>query len=173
MALKVETGVGVPDANSYVTVDEIKAYATARGESLPAADPDIEKFAVEAFDYVESYRTRFQGKKTNADPDVQNAQFPRTGVVIDSWVVPEDRIPQTLKLAQCQATCDAYSSGPLMPAQVQGVKKEKIDVLEVEYAEATAAGGMSVQPSFPKVEAFLAPLLNQGGTAGRVKVTRG
>lgn len=171
MALTVETGAGVPNANSYVSVDEIKAYAAARGLTLPT-DPDVEKLAVEAFDFVESYRLRFQGKKTNPDPSVQTAQFPRTGVVIDSWEVPTDHIPKQLKDAQCQASCDAYDVGDLMPAQVQGVKKEKVDVLEVEYAESTSADGMTLAPSFPKVEALLAPLFTTG-SAMRVKVTRG
>lgn len=172
MALTIEDGSGVPGANSYVSVAEIKSFNEARGISLPADDADIEKLAVEAFDYVESYRSQLQGKKTNPDPDEQSAQWPRSGVVIDGWTVPTIRIPTELKNAQCRAASYAYSDGPLMPSQTgAGVVKEKIDVLEVQYAEPQATGGLPVTPSFPEVDNYMAPLLETGG-GYRVKVIR-
>ncbi len=169
MALTIEDGTGVPGANSYNSLTEIRSFASARGLDLPAADADLEVLVIQAFDYIESFRTRFQGMKTTVS---LRHQWPRSGVVVDGYYVPSNAIPAELKDAHAQATVEAYSTD-LMSNPGAAVKREKIDVLEVEYAEATAAGGMSVQPSFPKVEAFLAPLLNRGGTAGRVKVTRG
>lgn len=166
MALTVEDGSGVTGANSYVTVDEIKAYALARGLDLPDTDPAIEVFAVQAFDYVESYRTRYQGMKSNV---ALPQQFPRTGVVVDGYYVTSIEIPIQLKNAQCQATSEAFGTD-LMPNSSAGIKKEKVDVLEVEYQD--APGGVSASPSFPKVDSLLAPLLKTGG-GWRPSVVRG
>lgn len=166
MALTVEDGSGVTGANSYVTVEEIKAFCEARGLSLPTPDTAIEVFAVQAFDYVESYRTRYQGMKTLPS---QRTQFPRSGVVIDGYYLPTNEIPWQLKDAQCQATFEA-SETDLMPNSSAGIKKEKVDVLEVEYQD--APGGVAASPSFPKVDSLLQPLLNVGG-GWRPSVVRG
>lgn len=166
MALTVEDGSGVTWANSYVTVDEIKAFCEARGLSLPTPDTAIEVFAVQAFDYVESYRTRYQGMKTLPS---QRTQFPRSGVVIDGYYLPTNEIPAELKDAQCQATFEA-SETDLMPNSSAGIKKEKVDVLEVEYQD--SPGGVAASPSFPKVDVLLAPLMNVGG-GWRPSVVRG
>lgn len=171
MALTIEDGSGVPNANSYVSVAEVKDYADQRGISLPP-DNDLEKLIVEAFDYVESFRSQFRGKKTNYDPSIQTSQFPRTGVVVDGWEYPENSIPGNLKLAQCQATCDSYSSGPLMPSNMgASILREKIDVLEVQYAQPQDGAGMVPSPSWPKVDSLLSPLFSSGGW--NVEVKRG
>jgi hypothetical protein len=166
MALTVEDGSGVTGANSYVTVDYIKAFCLARGLVLPTPDSAIEVFAVQAFDYVESYRTRYQGSKTDS---AQRTQFPRTGVVIDGYYLPSGEIPAELKDAQCQATFEA-SETDLMPNSTSGIKKEKVDVLEVEYQD--APGGVAASPSFPKVDNLLSSLFNSGG-GWRPSVVRG
>lgn len=171
MALTIEDGSGVPNANSYVSVAEIKAFNEARGITLPSSDDDIEKLAVEAYDYVESFRSQYQGQKTNLDPDVQNSQWPRTGVVIDGWDCPPDRIPSNLKNAQCRAASYSYSDGPLMPSSSAAVVREKIDVLEVQYAEPQTSDGQTITPSFPEVDNYLEPLFSSGG-GYRVKVIR-
>ena len=170
MALIIEDGSGVPGANSYVTVEEIKTYNNARGTSLPSTDEDIEKLAVQAFDYVESFRSQYQGTKTN--PQYPQC-WPRTGVVIDGYYeVPSNAIPQELRDASCQATGDAAEQD-LMPTQGPAVVKEKVDVLEVQYAEPTQTGGMNPEPAFPKVDSKLEPLFNTGGSGYRVQVIRG
>ena len=157
MALIVEDGTIVANANSYNTVAEIRAYAVARGSTLPVADEDVEVLAIQATDYLESFYKKYQGYRT--DPANQVLQFPRTGVVLyDDYEVGSNEIPTLLKNAHAQATIEAYESD-LMPNHTQGVKKEKVDVLEVEYLD-----GSSDSVGLPKVDALIEPLFNPSAT---------
>lgn len=167
MALIVEDGSIVLGANSYVSVAEIRAYCEGRGITLPADEADVETMAILAFDYLESFRSRYQGQPTTVN---QRTAWPRTGVVIESYSLPSNEIPWQLKQAQCQATGEALETD-LMPNAALAVKKEKVDVIEVEYQQSVADG---VPPNFPKIEAWLLALIGTGGGGGyRVRVVRG
>lgn len=151
MTLTVEDGSGVAGANSYNTVQQIKDYASARGESLPSTDAEIEALAIQATDYMEQFRFDYQGDIV--DP-LQALSFPRNGVEIDGYEYPSTLLPSQLAKAHAQATIEAYTS-ELIPNPSQSVKKEKVDVLEVEYQDSsTSAVG------FPKVEMLLRPLFS-------------
>lgn len=163
MALIVEDGSIVIGANSYVSIAEIRAYCEGRGIELPADNAEVEVMAVQAFDYVESFRSRYKGQTTT---DNQRTAWPRTGVVIDCYSLPSNEIPWQLKEAQCQATGEAMEVD-LMPNSSAAVKREKVDVLEVEYQDSVADG---VPPNFPKVDAKLSMLLASSGY--RVRVVR-
>lgn len=167
MALIIEDGTGVTGANSYASVAEIKAYCQQRGIDLPPTDPEIEVMAVQAFDYVESFEARYKGRRTYPN---QRTAWPRTGVKFGCDDFPDNQIPWQLKEAQCQATAESVDAD-LMPNITAAVKREKVDVLEVEYASATTTDGMTPTPSFPKVDAKLAMLFASSGY--RVRVVRG
>lgn len=153
MALTIEDGTGVAGADSYSTVTEIRAYATARGLALPVDDAAVEPLAVLATDWLETYRARYQGSQTSTQ---QPLQWPRSGVVIDGRAVADDEIPELLKRAQAQAAIDAQAA-PLTARAAAGIRREKVDVIEVEYfqgSDSTArTGGSAI------AEAMLAPLL--------------
>lgn len=164
MALVIEDGSGVAGANSYATVAEARAYAEARGLSLPAApagDAAVEKALVLACDKLETYR--FKGDKT----DEANAlAWPRANVYIGAAVaaLAEDAIPDKLKQAQCQFAVESAAGTDLQPTGTgREVIRTKVDVLEKEYAP---TGSGTVTPQFNKAEALLAPLLASGGAFG-------
>jgi hypothetical protein len=173
MALEVEDGTGKADANSYVSVAEYRAYAQARGVSLPVADAQVEVQLIQAMDYVESFRAKYQGRKTwprpgmdVSHPDAQALQWPRTGVTIDcGYNLPDNVIPQELKQVQMQAALEVNTGLSLMPSSDgRVVKKEKVDVIETEYMTADETGNDRVGvPSFPLLEALLEPLFNACG----------
>lgn len=163
MALVVEDGSGLPNANSYNSVIEIRSYADARGYDLPTEDADVDLLAVQATDYVDSFRTDFQGKKTN--PSVQALQWPRTGVEIDDEPVDPDSLPRELKNAHAQASIEAYTTD-LMANGSAFVKKEKVDVIEVEYSEPVDGSSSS----FTKIDSLLGPLLKTGGSFSLVSL---
>lgn len=154
MALIIEDGSGVPGANSYASLTEIKEYATARGLELPAQDDDIELLTIQAVDFVDSHEYQFQGDRTHLE---QELAFPRTGVVLFGNEIDPESIPNQLKKAQCQATVDAYTED-LMPNLTRQAKREKVDVIEVEYAESSVA-----TPSFTKLTSLIRPLLKSSG----------
>lgn len=161
VALIIEDGTGVANADSYITLVEARAYAAKRGLSLPASpagDAELEQLLIKAMDYIEAKRDEFQGTKTESD---QSLQWPRSGVTIDGFEIDDDFIPKALKDAQAQLAVDGQTTD-LMPAGTgREVIKEKVDVIEVQYAE---QGSGSVQPVFTKAEALLAPLLERGVT---------
>lgn len=162
MALVIENGSGVADANSYATVAEARAYAAARGLTLPATDGPVETALVLACDKLESYR--YKGAKTDpANP----LEWPRTAVYLPgaASALADDSIPVKLKQAQCQLAFDSTQTELQPTGTGREVTKEKVDVIEIEYAPSSTGSG-SVIPEFNKAEALLAPLLASGGAFG-------
>lgn len=156
MALTVEDGTVVTNANSYNTLVEIKAYAASRGFALPSTDSAIEIESNKAMDYLESKRDMYEGEKVSS---LQELQFPRTDLVIDGIDFPADEIPGILKKAQCQLICLSSSGVDLMPTITGGfIKKEKIGPIETEYSE-----NFSLSPDMPTVDALLQPLYKSAG----------
>jgi hypothetical protein len=154
----VEDGTNIPNSNSYVTVIELDNFAALRGYTLPASTPDKEVLLIKGADYTESFRSNYQGKKTFSN---QSLQFPRTGVYVDCYPVGGETIPQDLKNAQLQAAIEvSISGGDIQPNTSKNIKKEKVDVIEVEYQD---GNGSLYAPTFPKVDTYLEPLFKQGG----------
>lgn len=164
MALELEDGTGKANAQSYVDVAAARTYAAARGVTLSTDDSAVEVYLINAMDYLEAQRARYQGAKLLA---TQALQFPRTDVYLDNNIDPEDPavIPAVLKAAQCQLVIEQANGADLMPTS-DGlvVKSKKVDVLETVYAVGDNAGAAA--PSFPKVDALLAPLLIAAGAFG-------
>lgn len=156
MALTIEDGSGVAGANSYIDVVAARAYAAARGLTLPAADGDVEALLIKAMDFIEAYRGDFQGLKTAA---ANPLQWPRTGVTLDGYPLAEDTIPQVLKDAQAQLTVDAQNADLMPTGAGREVVMERVDVVQVQYAE---SGNTNPQPIFTKAEALLKPLFKSG-----------
>jgi hypothetical protein len=173
MALEVEDGTGKANSNTYVGIAEARAYALERGVVLPADDGAVEAMLHKATAYLEGQRARYQGSKTwpapVADPvHVRQAmQWPRTGVVIDcDYELPDDTIPQELKDAQMQLCIEQQNGFSLQPASDGTVvKKKTVDVIEKEFFSATELGMSGTPlPTFPAVDALLAPLFQACGS---------
>lgn len=158
MSLIVEDGTGVSGANSYVTAADAIAYATGRGIPFPTDDTTVETLLINAMDYLETYRDRFTGKPVSS---TQSLQYPRECSTVDGVAFPDNAIPNNLKLAECQLATDCYTTGDLMPStDGYAVSSEKVDVLQITYAAQGRTGPIDVAaPTFPKAQAFLAPLL--------------
>lgn len=153
--LVVENGSMVVNANSFVSIEDVRNYALFRTSALPNLDGEIDKACILAMDYLETFRDKFKGSKV--DPASQSLQFPRNGVFVDNYELPSTIIPQVLKLAQCQLAIEVLSGQDLMPSgDGRQVIREKVDVLETEYSP---NGGSNPQPAFHKALRFLEPLL--------------
>lgn len=167
MALIIETGALIANANSYVTVVEARAYALARGVTLSATDSDVERYLVLAMDYLESLRAKFQGTKVSS---TQSLQWPRTDVLIDCIEFPETSIPVELKNAQMQLAMQVSNGVDLMPTR-QGafVKLEKVGPIETQYSEKIGTG---LTPDMTAVDMLIAPLLSSCGQSFALKSVR-
>lgn len=165
MALVIEDGSVVAGANSYIEVQDAKDYAAARGVDLGSDDAVTEQRLLGAMDYLES----LSYKGTRTDPDNQVLAWPRTGVVSDGRTYGPNVIPTQLKSAQAQLVIELFNGVVLFGSSSAGggekfVKKEKVDVVEVEYATPKETGeavlGMA---SIPAVDALLRGLLKGMG----------
>lgn len=192
MALVKEDGTGVADANTYALVAEVRAYAQARGVTLPVDDSSVESLIIPSMDYLEGFRSRYQATKTYtgvagfhandefeiappADVDTHPAQllqWPRYGVTIDGVPISGNTMPKELIAALCQCVMEIQAGNDLNPTTSgQVVKREKVDVLETEYMTSQDLGfEADFKPEFPKVNALLAALLAAGSVLNTVRV---
>lgn len=128
MALIVENGTIVPNADSYVSVADYEAWADARGFEYD--DTVIEGQILRAMDYIETLR--FIGQKSTK---AQSLQFPRVGVVVDGFELDFNEIPEQLKKAVFESV-KAESEGVSQLANVERrTVREKVGEIEVEYAQ--------------------------------------
>lgn len=137
MALVVENGSGVTDANSYVDVAYLDAYHTARGNAgwLASGVTEAQKVeaALRAMLYVETFR--FRGQKAAV---LQNCAFPRVGAVTrDGLEWPQNAVPEAVRQAQAEgALRELVSPGTLLPDWEPGKgpkRREKLGELEDEW----------------------------------------
>ena len=149
--LIVEDGSVVAGANTFISDVDFTDYCTARGLSFPATAELREPLIINGADYVDSFRNRYQGTKASSE---QELQFPRDNVVIDGFALANNAIPILLKNAQAQAAFDGQAQD-LQAIQGQNIKKEKVDVIEVEYQD---GDGSRQKTTFTKVNSFLMPL---------------
>lgn len=161
MALVVEDGTGKTDAETYATAEELRAFASKRQKTVPAAgaegDATLEAKLVLGMDYLEGLRDRYQGVKATA---AQALQWPRTGVTLDGYCLPADAIPKPLKEAQMELALAAYAGTNLAPVgDGREVIRKKIDVLETEYAPGS---GSAPAPVVTAADRLLEPLLDSG-----------
>lgn len=165
----VENGTGKADANSFTSVAFADLYFSARNRAewaLLSADAK-EAALILATDYIEAtYSQGWKGQKATA---AQALSWPRAYVVIDGFDVSATHIPPVLMNAVCELALRA-SAGPLIEDQGQRVVKEKIDVIETQYADAS-----DPQKRYPLVTRMLAPLTQSvmdGGGFQTVRVVR-
>jgi hypothetical protein len=163
MAFVPETGDIVPNANSYVTVAEADSFHADRGNTAWAAtDTSMKQAAlIKATDYIEQ---KYDGK-WKGEPVVphQSLSWPRENVP----TVSSDEIPAKLKQAVCILALEAITED-LNPTLARGglVKREKVDVIEVEYMD-----GASGQTTRPAIDGLLRGLLSLSSGINR-KVVR-
>lgn len=132
----------VVGTDTYITESELTAYATARGITILASDKDI--IRLKAMDYIEVQS--YWGSKTDEDQDLE---FPRNG---------DTEVPEKIKTAQIIAALLVDSGEDLFPTSEQAVKREKIDLIEIEYQDYTNS-----LKSYPQLNKLLAPFLSSSG----------
>jgi len=158
MALEVEDGTGKATAESFISVTDASTYHTARGNAAWAAlasDTVREQCLRKATDYMEQvYRSRWQGCRVG---ETQALSWPRYSVVVEGYLVDDASVPEIVKRA-CAELALRASAADLNPDLTQGVAREKVGQIEVEYDKAS--------PQFTRyraIDALLSPYLKAGG----------
>lgn len=165
MALIIETGAGVPNANSYgdtdgpTTIAAARSYAADRGVTLSATDSVVTAYLINGTDYLESFALRYVGLPADF---TQSLSWPRQCVQFDpDTPFPDDEIPPILIQALYQ-TCIEQSNGIVLQPSTNYaasggfVTMKKVDVIEKRFSEHI---GTTALPVLPKVSSLLAGLL--------------
>lgn len=153
MSLTVELGTGATNSESYVTVADADQYHDNRGNVpwLSLTTAEKEEALRRATDYIEQvYGLSFKGVRVTR---AQALNWPRYDVEIYGYYNDSNIIPVQLKNAQIELAYKA-AQGDLSPDLEQQVKREKVDVLEVEYMD-----GSTQVKRFRAIDNLLAPLL--------------
>lgn len=128
MALIVETGSGLPNADSYISEADAITRAALLGLEFPALDADAEVPLRRAAIYLERYRNKYQGIKYVAG---QALQWPRDPVYIDEILNDPSTIPQVLIDAQVSLASVEYVNGNLFGTAVGGVGSRSVGDVSV------------------------------------------
>lgn len=132
MALIVEDGTGLADAESYVSVAVFKTYCLGRGMDITGmTDAIIEQKLRLAADYVDG-RWEFKGTRLLS---TQALEFPRDSLVDRSGHTITG-VPKRLKDAVCDLAQAAYAEGDLFSNLDRGgrVVSETVGPISTTYA---------------------------------------
>lgn len=157
MALILEDGTAKADSNTYVLEVTFNEWLTSMGFSVTRPNDEL---LLNAMTTIEA-----QNYKGNKLTKAQALQWPRSGVVVDGFDVEEDEIPTELINAQMQCAYDIDQGNDPSAIGTQDVKKEKVDVIEVEYQDNSSSGTYNTA-----FYGYLSKLLANGSGAGLTAV---
>jgi len=151
MALIIEDGSLIANANSYVDVSYVDTFNTTYAynttwSSLSAIQK--ESSILRAMRYIENLN--FLGYRVDNDRTVQYLSFPRTNIILSDrrvinaengyyyfgYTVPSDSIPTQIKEATSYVALLESTEANIMFPEVNSdnyIKKKKLDVLETEW----------------------------------------
>ena len=141
MALIIENGTNVAGAEAYADVTACSAWSVAYyGSAMTGSTADKEAAIRRAVAYLDSLK--WKGARTHGRD--QSLAWPRDGVTdCEGLAIASDEIPDELIFAQHTLDrVEFLSPGALSPSVSLGgvVKREKVDVIEVEYDTARMQG---------------------------------
>lgn len=168
MALVVENGSGLPNAESYISVADTLAYATLMGLTWAPGTTALAEGALRrATVWLEArYRNRYIGYKVNRRN--QALEWPRH----DAYDRNDDYIPfTTIPVEVIKANAEAAirelaDPGSLSPDITTGEieKRIKVEGIEIEYAN--VSGTISEQrPISTVIDDIMGNLLKESGTS--------
>lgn len=135
MAFVVETGAGLSNANSYASVAAADDYVSERGIAgwADLGTSAKQQALIKATDYLEAtYRDAWKGDRVT---QTQALSWPRLSVYVDRFLLDGNIVPQPVVKACIEMAMRSASGEVLIADQGQRVKREKVDVIEVEYQD--------------------------------------
>lgn len=166
MALVVETGAGLANAESYVSVADATTYHANRGNAAWAAlatDTIREQLLRKATDYMLAvYRPRWAGYRNTTTQaldwprsEVAMRDGPGMGITVSYYA--NDAVPAAVANA-CADLALKASSAALIPDETQAVKSKQVGSVKIEYQDYSRA-----TRTYRAIDNLLSPLLAGGG----------
>lgn len=159
--LIVEDNTGLTDANVYASVKDFVKFAELNGMNIDDVDDDqLAIYLVRATNFIDSLENRMVGKRLNPE---QALAFPRQFTNSCSGNPHLYDMRGLVKaLFYCvEAQCLGFNLLPINISKEDIIKKEKIDVLEVQYSEDLLTDVLFGK--FPMVERYLSTYLINNG----------
>lgn len=163
--MALDTTIGGASADSYATLAEYTARATAMGWTLADTDAANEinlRRAAVALDATYAFR----GTKNTVEQAREWPRFSDTGYgavdYFDPYPIRPTFIPPRIKEAQMEMAYLIQGGADPLATYTGGVKRQKVDVIEVEYA------GASGRPRYDAVDRLLGPYLGAGPGQSRI-----
>ncbi|GAA2867431.1 hypothetical protein GGQ99_001295 [Aminobacter niigataensis] len=164
MPLIVETGSGSPTAESYVSVADAAAYATARGLTFPTTpEAAAEQALRRATTWLDGrYRGSFPGSRTNRRE--QALEWPRINAYdrscppeyIDKNEIPVEIVNATIEAAVRELAAPGSLSPDVTPGKIK--KSAKVGEIAVEYA--VGSGVTDQRPVLTVIDDVLSSILS-------------
>jgi hypothetical protein len=153
MALIVEDGTNVPNADSYISEADAIVRAGLLGLEFPSLDGDAETPLRRAAIKLDQYRSQYQGVRVFAD---QSLQWPRDPVYIDGVYNDPAKIPQELIDAQVALASIDYAGGNIFGTSLGSATSRSVGDVSVTNSNSGALDN-STYSGF--VAGLLAPLM--------------
>jgi hypothetical protein len=151
MALVIEDGTAKANATSFVTIDEYKAFATARGFAVPL-DAAIEANAIKAVDYIVSREREYGGDRLT---NTQALPFPRTGQYVLNVLIADGSIPVQVKALQFGIMKAIADGIDLFPTSAErALQSQRTGPLFKQWFD------NDITPTITFVDALIRPLLS-------------
>ncbi|MEN9060009.1 DnaT-like ssDNA-binding protein [Ponticoccus litoralis] len=164
MALTVETGAGLPDADALVSLAYVDAHHEAQGNAGWAGEDAAKEAAIRRASRYLSNSYRWQGYKLRAR--AQSLAWPRSGVVDDEGNgIPSEEVPDEVKQACAEiALRELEAPGAMTPDYTpsERIKAEKFGPVSFEY-DMSRTDAESVRPVLLIVRDLIGPLLSHRG----------
>lgn len=164
MSLVVEDGSGLPNADSYVTLESCDGYHANMGNSAWVVDDEDadnvtarETAIRKGTAFIDrKYNGRFGGRRQGAS---QALMWPRWDAIDEDGFVIKG-VPDAVKYATCEAALRAFQGTDLMPDMERGgaVIQETIGPISTTYAAGAPSG-----TRYDAIEGLLRPCLSGGG----------
>lgn len=169
MAFVVETGAGLSNSNSFVSVAAADAYVADRGVTGWGAltNQVKEQALIRATDFLEAtYRSAWKGFRNT---EAQALSWPRYDVFVDLFLVASNIVPAPVARATIEMALRAVTNTDLIPDTGRTITREKVDVIEINYSEFGPRG-----TQFTEIARILSPYTNSssGGAFSVVAVIR-
>lgn len=162
MTLIVETGAGLANAESYISVANADARHSAFGNTAwTGTDAAKESALRRATAYMlQAYRTRWKGTRFS---ETQALDWPRyVPDLIDGWHVNTDVVPAEVANACADLAIKALA-GTLNSDLERAIVREKVGPLETEYSPYSPQA-----KRYPAIDQALAPYLTGSSAMARL-----
>jgi hypothetical protein len=171
MALVVEDGSGLSNAEAYISEADADTYFTAHGDPTTwtnATTAQKEVALREGTAYLDlNYGLKWKGTRSST---TQALTWPRQNCAgLDSEAIASTAIPQQLKDANCEAALDYLTDGDLFPdvtGSEVGAKRTRVKVGEIEE-EVEYAGTKTLRKVYQRVHKLIAPFISSAGVLYR------